>query len=233
MIQFKKVVKIYENGVKALNGVDLQINDGEFVFLIGPSGAGKSTFIKMLYAEEVPSAGKVIINGVDTKTIKTKKLPFFRRSLGVVFQDFKLLENQSIFDNLAFVLRVTDFKRSRISERVKEALSLVGLEHKIDAYPNELSGGERQRIAIARAIITKPVVLICDEPTGNLDPGKTEEIMNILSMINKAGTTVIMATHDHNIVNSYDNRVISLVGGKLSNDDESGNYVYTAKKEVK
>jgi cell division transport system ATP-binding protein len=233
MIQFKKVVKIYENGVKALNEVDLLINDGEFIFLIGPSGAGKSTFIKMLYAEEVPSAGKVIINGIDTKTIKTKKLPYFRRSLGVVFQDFKLLENQTIFDNLAFVLRVTDFKKSRIPERVKEALSLVGLEHKVDAYPNELSGGERQRIAIARAIITKPVVLICDEPTGNLDPGKTEEIMNILSMINKAGTTVIMATHDHNIVNSYDNRVISLVDGKLSNDDESGNYVYTAKKEGK
>lgn len=232
MIQFNRVTKVYENGVRALDNVDLTISEGEFIFLIGPSGAGKSTFMKMLYAEEVPTTGKIIINGIDTKKIKNKKLPYFRRQLGVVFQDFKLLDNLTVYGNLELVLRVTDKKKKIIPSLIEEALRLVGLAGKAQNFPNELSGGERQRVAIARAIITKPVLLICDEPTGNLDPGKTEEIMNILTQINRAGTAIIMATHDHNIVNSYDNRVISLVGGKLTNDNESGNYVYRTRKVV-
>src|SRR5690606_31192491 len=193
--------KKYPNGVVAVNGISVDIGQGEFVYVVGPSGAGKSTFIKLMYREEVPTSGEVIINGFNTANMKRKEVPLFRRQLGVVFQDFKLLPKLTVYENVAFALEVIEEQPKTIRKRVMEVLELVGLKHKVRMFPSELSGGEQQRVSIARSIVNMPKVVIADEPTGNLDPETSWEIMRIFEEINTRGTTVVMATHNREIVN--------------------------------
>ena len=225
MLVFENVNKIYGNtNVQALYDVNLTIEKGEFVFLVGHSGAGKSTLIKLITAEERPTSGRISINNYTVSSLKQKKIPFYRRTLGMVFQDFRLLDNKTVIDNVAFAMRVVGASNRQISRRAPEVLSRVGLSGKAKFLPTQLSGGEQQRVAIARALANNPGLIIADEPTGNLDPETSREIMEYLEEINKSGTTVIVATHDKDIVNSFHRRVIEVVDGRIVRDDERGEY---------
>lgn len=224
MIQLIDVTKQYANGIKALDKISLRIEQGEFIYLVGPSGSGKSTLMKLLYREEIASRGKVQVGKYVMKKMKDKDVPFLRRYVGVVFQDFKLLPKLTVFENVAYAMEVTGKRGKEIKQRVNEVLDQVGLRHKVHQLPEELSGGEQQRVAIARAIANKPAVLIADEPTGNLDPETALGILKLLETINSMGTTVIMGTHNEQFVNQYRHRVLELNRGKLIRDDYKGEY---------
>lgn len=225
LIRVDNVQKTYKNGVVALYDFNLSIQKGEFVFVIGQSGSGKSTLIKMLYREERPDKGSIIIGGIDVARLKNRKVYILRRKLGVVFQDFKLLPKLTVFENVAFAMEVFGYDKAAIQRRVLEVLDLVGLKNKVRQYPDQLSGGEQQRVVIARAIVNNPKLLICDEPTGNLDPKTSMEIMEVLENINtNLGTTIIMATHDVEIVNKMKKRVVLIEDGRLKKDYEKGTY---------
>lgn len=219
VIQFIDVDKVYDNGTRALKGINLTINDGEFVFIRGASGAGKSTIIKLMMHEEVPSAGTIQINGFDVSGLKRKQIPLLRRTMGVVFQDFRLIPNMSVFDNVAFAMRATGSRRRDIRRRVPYVLGLVGLNGKARNYPYELSGGEQQRTSLARALVNNPSLIIADEPTGNIDPHLTFEVMELLDEINRRGTTIVMVTHDATVVERYAyHRVITIDKGTVAED---------------
>ncbi len=224
----ENVYKKYPNGVVAANGIDVAIEQGEFVYVVGASGAGKSTFIKMMYREEKPTSGKIIVNGIDIAKLKSSKVPLFRRSIGVVFQDFKLLPSLTVYENVAFALEVIEETPSIIKKRVMEVLELVNLKHKTRMLPSELSGGEQQRVSIARSIVNSPSIVIADEPTGNLDPDTSWEIMKTFEQINSHGTTIVMATHNKDIVNTKKHRVIAIDGGMIVRDEQRGDYGYEA-----
>ena len=226
MIEFTDVVKSYEQGNKALNGVTMQIDDGEFCFLVGPSGSGKSTIIKLLTAELEPTAGSVLVNGFVLEKIRPRAIPYLRRTLGVIFQDFRLIENKTVYDNVAFAMRVIGAGESAIKKRVPYVLDLVGLENKGRRLPHELSGGEQQRVAIARALVNNPSVIIADEPTGNLDPSRSLEIMMLLEQINALGTTVMVVTHEKELVNRFTKRVVAIDEGKIISDGMDGYYLH-------
>ena len=226
MIEFRNVSKVYNKNVKALTNVNINIDKGEFVFLVGPSGAGKSTFIKMLLKEVEPSTGNIVMGNEDLSKIKRRQIPYHRRKIGMVFQDFRLITTLNVYENVAFAMRVVGASPKEIRKRVPMVLSLVGLSDKYKMFPNELSGGEQQRVSIARAIVNNPKVLIADEPTGNLDPETAKEIMELIDDINKAGTTVVMATHAKEIVNSMKKRVIAIDKGEVVSDVQKGGYEY-------
>ena len=228
MIEMQDVYKKYPNGVSAVNGINVQIKQGEFVYVVGPSGAGKSTFIKMMYREEKPTKGDIIINGVNLARIKNSKVPLLRRNIGVVFQDFKLLPTMTVYENVAFALEVIEEQPRSIKKKVMETLDLVNLRHKAKMLPTELSGGEQQRVSIARSIVNSPKVVIADEPTGNLDPDTSWEIMNTFEEINTRGTTIVMATHNREIVNAIKKRVIAIESGIIVRDEQKGEYGYEA-----
>lgn len=226
MIKLMNVSKTYKTGVQALNNINLTIDPGEFVYVIGPTGAGKSTFIKLLYREEVATSGKVLVAGINVSKIKNRKVPYFRRNIGVVFQNFRLLPKKTVYENVAFALEVTDTPRKEIRGKVKKTLELVGLEDKANAFPHQLSGGQQQRVAIARAIVNEPKVLIADEPTGNLDPETSIEVFNVLDRINQEGTTVLVVTHDSFIVEKFKRRTILIDHGCVTSDTSRGGYTY-------
>lgn len=226
MLEMIDVSKIYPGGSVALQDINVRIEQGEFVFIVGPSGAGKSTFFKMLFREVLPSSGKVIVNGHDLVKMTDKEIPYFRRQLGIVFQDYRLLPDRTVYDNVAFAMQVIETPYRKIKRRVNDVLDLVGLRKRAHAYPTELSGGEQQRIAIARAIVNDPILLIADEPTGNLDPETSWEIMDIFREVNKSGTTIVMATHDREIVDEMEKRVIAIEHGHIERDDAKGVYGY-------
>jgi cell division transport system ATP-binding protein len=226
MIEMQDVYKTYPNGVIALNGINVRIKQGEFVYVVGPSGAGKSTFIKMMYREEKPTSGSIMINGVNLAKLKDSKVPLLRRHIGVVFQDFKLLPKLTVYENVAFALEVIEESPKTIKKKVMEVLDLVGLKHKARFYPNELSGGEQQRVSIARSIVNSPKIVIADEPTGNLDPDTSWGIMELFEEINDRGTTIVMATHNREIVNTIKRRVIAIENGKIVRDEARGEYGY-------
>ena len=218
MIQFNNVSKKYDNGTHALKDINLSIDKGEFVFVVGSSGAGKSTFLKLMMREEVPSTGSIVVEDVDLTKIKKRDIPKFRRRLGIVFQDFRLIPNMTVFDNVAFAMRVIGTKEKKIRRRVPYVLSLMGLNEKARCYPQELSGGEQQRVALARALANNAEIIIADEPTGNVDPQMSYEIVELLMRLNEAGTTVIMVTHEHSLVRCFDKRVIILDKGTVVSD---------------
>lgn len=224
----KSVHKTYANGVTALSDINMYIDQGEFVYIVGQSGAGKSSLIKLIYREEKPTKGSVIINNKNVNDLKEKHVPFLRRDIGVIFQDFKLLPRLTVYENVAYALEVIEAPRRNIRQRVMTVLDLVGLKNKARAIPSELSGGEQQRVAIARAIVNQPVMVIADEPTGNLDPDTSWEIMKIFEEINDRGTTVIMATHNKEIVNTMRRRVIAIENGFIVRDEHRGEYGYEA-----
>jgi len=226
MIQLTNVSKTYPNGARALIDVNLKIDKGEFVFLVGPSGAGKSTLIKLFYRDEIPTRGQVQINGKNLVRMKEREVPYLRRSIGVVFQDFKLLPNKTVFENVAFALEVIGVSKSEVKVRTCATIELVGLAGKENSFPNELSGGEQQRVCVARAVINNPALLVADEPTGNLDPDTAWEIMDLLFSINKRGTTVVMGTHARAIVDKMQKRVIAIENGRVARDEENGGYGY-------
>ncbi len=226
MIEMKEVYKTYPNGVTALNGVNLSINQGEFVYVVGPSGAGKSTLISMMFREEKPTKGSIVINGINLDKLKERKVPHLRRDIGVVYQDFKLLPRLTVYENIAFALEVIEESPKNIRRRVMEVLDLVKLKNKARHIPDELSGGEQQRVSIARAIVNRPKMMIADEPTGNLDPETSWDIMRIFEEINARGTTIIMATHSKEIVNTIKKRVIAVENGRIFRDEERGEYGY-------
>lgn len=220
MIDFINVSKKYSNGTEALKNVNIHIDDGEFVFVVGSSGAGKSTFLKILQREEVASSGKVIINNQCLNDMKKKDIPYFRRELGIVFQDFRLIPNMTVYENVAFAMRVTGAKESEIRKRVPFVITRVGLSSKAKNYPNELSGGEQQRVSLARALVNDASIIVADEPTGNIDPNMAFEIVDLLKDINEKGTTVIMVTHEHDLVRQFDKRVITLESGNIVSDGD-------------
>ncbi len=226
MILLSNVTKTYPNGSTALDDVSFFIERGEFVFIVGPSGSGKSTLIKLLMHEETPTDGQVIINNKDIGRLKRREIPYLRRSMGVVFQDFRLLSNKTVYENVAFAMDIIGASRKEIRRQVPSVLSLVGLSHKAKSYPKQLSGGEQQRVALARALVNNPAFLIADEPTGNLNPKVAMEIMELLDNINKRGTTVIMATHAKDIVDTMKKRVIAIEDGKIVRDESRGGYGY-------
>lgn len=226
MIKMQEVYMTYPNGVVALNGVDVTIEQGEFVYIVGQSGAGKSTFTKMLFREEVPTKGSVVVNNTDITTLKWKEVPYFRRNIGVVYQDFRLLPKLTVYENIAFALEVIEESPKNIRKRVMSVLDQVGLKNKARFIPDELSGGEQQRVAIARAMVNHPALLIADEPTGNLDPETSWGIMRILEEINASGTTILMATHSKEIVNTIKKRVIAMEDGMIVRDEHRGEYGY-------
>ncbi len=215
MITFKDVSKTYETGTHALHHVSLQIQKGEFVFIVGPSGAGKSTLIKMLLREEEPTSGTVLVNGYNLNTMKRREIPAFRRTIGVVFQDFRLIPTMTVYENVAFALQVTGVTGKYIRRRVPYILDLLGLAKKARSYPPEISGGEQQRVALARALVNNPALIIADEPTGNVDPELSYEIVDLLNEINKCGTTIVMVTHEHGLVSQFDHRVIGIEKGRV------------------
>ena len=225
MIELTNVVKTYDIGTKALRGVSMKIEDGEFVFLVGPSGSGKSTIIKLLTAELAPTEGCVNVNGFQLEKIRSRAIPYLRRTLGVIFQDFRLIENKTVYDNVAFAMRVIGASEKEIKKRVPYVLELVGLENKGRRLPNELSGGEQQRVAIARALVNNPSVIIADEPTGNLDPARSLEIMMLLEQINALGTTVMVVTHEKELVNRFTKRVVAIKEGLIISDGMDGYYL--------
>lgn len=222
MIEFKNVSKVYENGTEALQDISLKIEQGEFVFVVGASGAGKSTFLKLVMREENVTSGDIWINDFHLPTLKRKTIPKFRRSIGMVFQDFRLIPKMTVFDNVAFAMRVVGAKESEIRKRVPHALELVALSHKARSYPNELSGGQQQRVALARALVNKPKIIIADEPTGNVDPEMSYEIVDLLDRISQQGTTVVMVTHAHDLVDKFNHRKIVISNGKLVKDTGTG-----------
>lgn len=222
MIEFTNVSKVYPNGVNALRDVNLKIEKGEFVFIVGHSGAGKSTLLKLMLREEVADSGSLIINGYDLVKMKRRDVPKLRRSLGVVFQDFRLIPTMTVYDNVAYALRVTDTSVRDIRRRVPYILGLVGLASKARMRPNELSGGEQQRVALARALVNNPALIIADEPTGNIDPELSLEIVGLLDEINKYGTTVIMVTHEHELVHHFDHRILTIEDGTITSDIQGG-----------
>ena len=224
MIEFNNVSKIYNNNVKALSDVSVKIDSGDFVFLVGPSGSGKSTFIKMLLKEIEPTMGNITVADKKLSEIKRNQIPYYRRKIGMVFQDFRLIPTLNVYENVAFAMRVVEASQKEIRKRVPMVLSLVGLSHKYKMFPNELSGGEQQRVSLARAIVNNPSVLIADEPTGNLDPDTAKEIMELLEDINKSGTTIVMATHAKDIVDNMKKRVIAIEKGSIVRDDRKGMY---------
>ncbi len=226
MIEFTDVVKSYSVGNTALNGVTMQIEDGEFVFLVGPSGSGKSTILKLITGELRPTSGSVHVNGYSLDRIRKREIPYLRRTLGVVFQDFRLIPNMSVHDNVAFAMRVVGAKEKDIKDRVEYVLDLVGLENKSRRLPGEMSGGEQQRLAIARALVNNPSTIIADEPTGNLDPARSFEIMTLLQEINNLGTTVMVVTHEKDLVERFSNRVIAIDEGVVVSDGMDGYYRY-------
>lgn len=224
LILLSNVSKVYPNGSTALDDISFFIERGEFVFIVGPSGSGKSTLIKLLMHEEIATSGQVIINDDNVADLKRREIPYLRRSMGVVFQDFRLLSNKTVFENVAFAMDIIGASRKEIRKQVPNVLSLVGLSHKAKSYPKELSGGEQQRVALARALVNNPAFLIADEPTGNLNPKAAMEIMELLDDINKRGTTVIMATHAKDIVDKMKKRVIAIEDGKIVRDETRGGY---------
>jgi cell division transport system ATP-binding protein len=226
MIEMQDVYKTYPNGVVALNGVNVRIKQGEFVYVVGPSGAGKSTLVKMMYREEKPTSGTIMVNGVNLSKLKDSRVPLLRRHIGVVFQDFKLLPKLTVYENVAFALEVIEESPKVIRKKVMEVLELVGLKHKVRSYPDELSGGEQQRVSIARSIVNSPKIVIADEPTGNLDPETSWGIMELFEKINNRGTTIVMATHNREIVNTIRRRVIAMENGKIVRDEAKGEYGY-------
>jgi cell division ATP-binding protein FtsE len=227
MVRLNNVSMVYENsGTVAANGIDLEINEGEFVFLVGPSGSGKTTIIKLLTGEVKATDGDIYINNYNLRTIKPRKLPMLRRTLGVIFQDFRLIDDKNIYENVAFAMRVVGASNREIAERVPYVLELVGLEGREKRLPQELSGGEQQRVAIARALVNSPTLIIADEPTGNLDPVKSLELMLLLEKINELGTTVLVVTHEKELVNSFSKRVVALDQGSIVSDGMDGYYSY-------
>ena len=225
MIDLTNVSKVYKNGVHAIKNMTLHIDEGEFVYIIGPTGSGKSTFIKLLDGEEIPDEGNVVVAGTNVGKLKFNKVPYYRRNIGVVFQDYRLLPNKTIFENIAFALECIGENKREIRSRVREILQLVSLENKAKSFPNELSGGQQQRATIGRAIANRPKVLIADEPTGNLDPDMSREIMDLLEKINKNGTTIVMVTHDKALVDRYKKRTIALDEGYIVADMMKGGYI--------
>jgi cell division transport system ATP-binding protein len=226
MIKCEQVTKVYKDSVKALNDVSVEVTKGEFVFIVGPSGSGKSTFIRLLLKEEEPTSGLIFVAGKNIGKLSRWKVPELRRNIGTVFQDFKLLPNKTVFENVAFALEVIGKPKHVVDQRVPEILELVGLGEKLNNFPDELSGGEQQRVSVARAFVNRPLILLADEPTGNLDPATSVEIMKLLDRINRIGTTVIMATHDNAIVDAMRRRVIELDGGRIVRDQSRGVYGY-------
>ena len=222
MIRLKDVEMEYPNGTRAIRGISTTIEDGEFVFLVGPSGSGKSTIIKMLTGEEIPTAGRIMINGFSVNNIAERQIPMMRRTLGIIFQDFRLIEKKTVYENLEFVMRAVGMPMKELKNRIAYVLLLVGLEQKAESYPNELSGGEQQRVAIARALVNNPSTIIADEPTGNLDPERSMEIMTLLVKINQLGTTVLVVTHEKDLVNKFGKRVITIDKGCIINDSVGG-----------
>lgn len=228
MIHMKNVSKIYDNGAVALDRASVDIESGEFVFIVGASGAGKSTFIKMLFREELPSSGDLVVNGHDIRKMTRREVPYLRRELGVIFQDYRLLPDKTVFENVAFAMQVIEAPRRLMQRSVNSVLDVVGLRDKYKCFPHQLSGGEQQRVAIARAIVNDPAIVIADEPTGNLDPETSWDIMDIFTRINRAGTTIVMATHDKAIVDTMRRRVIAIEDGRIVRDEARGGYGYEA-----
>lgn len=228
MIHMKNVCKEYENGSVALHDITVDIEPGEFVFIVGPSGAGKSTFIRLLLREVLPSSGELYVNGKDVIDMPRSEVPYLRRELGVIFQDFRLLPEKTVAENVAFAMQVIEAPRRTMQHSVNSVLDIVGLRPKYRSFPSQLSGGEQQRVAIARAIVNKPAIVIADEPTGNLDPSTSWEIMDIFKRINAGGTTIVMATHDKNIVDTMKKRVIAIEDGRIVRDEAQGGYGYEA-----
>ena len=226
MIKMTDVFKIYANGTKALKGVTFTLDTGEFAFLVGPSGSGKSTVIKLVTGEIAATDGQVIVNGYDMNRIKMRRMPYLRRTIGVIFQDFRLIDKKSVYENVAFAMRVVGASNKDISKRVPYVLELVGLEYKVKAKPQELSGGEQQRVAVARALVNNPALIIADEPTGNLDPARSLEILLLLQKINELGTTVLVVTHEKPLVDRLSQRVIAIDGGRIISDRLDGYYNY-------
>ncbi|MEE0457732.1 MAG: cell division ATP-binding protein FtsE [Anaerovibrio sp.] len=226
MIHMKNVTKVYENGAVALNNINVDIRKGEFVFLVGSSGAGKSTFIKMLFREVLPTSGILTVNGRDVIRMANKEVPYLRRSLGVIFQDYRLLPEKTVYENISFAMQVIEAPRRLMQRSVNSVLDIVGLRDKYKCFPHQLSGGEQQRVAIARAIVNNPSIVIADEPTGNLDPETSWGIMDIFQRINAAGSTIVMATHDKTIVDAMQRRVIAIEDGQIVSDEAQGGYGY-------
>ena len=224
MRRFIDVYKEYDNGTKALKGVNMRIDDGEFVFLVGPSGSGKSTIIKLITGENALTQGKLMVNGYSMSNISPKQVPLMRRTLGIIFQDFRLIEKKTVYENLSFAMRAIGASNRDLKRRIPYVLQLVGLEQKADRYPGQLSGGEQQRVAIARALVNNPNMIIADEPTGNLDPNRSLEIMMLLERINELGTTVLVVTHEKNLVNRFGKRVVAIEDGRIINDETGGYY---------
>ncbi len=228
LIHMRNVSKIYDNGAVALDRASVDIESGEFVFIVGASGAGKSTFIKMLFREELPTSGELVVNGHDIRKMTRKEVPYLRRELGVIFQDYRLLPDKTVFENVAFAMQVIEAPRRLMQRSVNSVLDVVGLRDKYKCFPHQLSGGEQQRVAIARAIVNDPAIVIADEPTGNLDPETSWDIMDIFTRINRAGTTIVMATHDKAIVDTMRRRVIAIEDGRIVRDEARGGYGYEA-----
>ncbi|MCR5439616.1 MAG: cell division ATP-binding protein FtsE [Selenomonas sp.] len=228
MIHMRNICKQYDTGTVALDHVNVDIKKGEFVFIVGASGAGKSTFIKMLFREELPTSGKLMVNGHDVVHMEHREVPYLRRELGVIFQDYRLLPDKTVFENVAFAMQVIEAPRRLMQRSVNSVLDVVGLRDKYKCFPSQLSGGEQQRVAIARAIVNDPAIVIADEPTGNLDPDTSWDIMDIFKRINKAGTTIVMATHDRAIVDTMKRRVIAIENGQIVRDQLRGGYGYEA-----
>ncbi len=224
MVRLIDVYKEYDNGTKALKGVDLRIDDGEFVFLVGPSGSGKSTIIKLITAEIALTEGRLMVNGYNLNNISPRQVPYMRRTLGIIFQDFRLIEKKTVYENLSFAMRAVGASSREVKRRIPYVLKLVGLDQKEDRYPAQLSGGEQQRVAIARALVNNPSMIIADEPTGNLDPQRSLEIMILLEKINELGTTVLVVTHEKNLVNRFDKRVVAIENGRIISDGTGGYY---------
>lgn len=231
MIEFINVSKTFPEGNHAVENINLKIEDGEFVFIVGPSGAGKSTMLKLIMREEVPSEGQVIVNGRDLTKMRRSQVPYLRRTMGIVFQDFRLIDKMTVFENVAFAMRVTGTKQSVIKKKVPHVLKLVGLEGMDTRHPSELSGGEQQRVSLARALANEPSLIIADEPTGNVDPKRSYEIMNLLQEVNKMGTTVLVVTHEHDLVTKFNGRVIKLKRGKIVKDTAEEYYKERDKRE--
>ena len=226
MIEFRNVSKVYNNGTEALHNINLKVEKGEFVFIVGSSGAGKSTFLKLITCEERPNEGQVLIDGQDISHIRKGKIPYVRRKMGLVFQDFRLIDKMTVYDNVAFAMRVVGAANKDIKERVPYVLELVGLKGREKRYPEELSGGEQQRVAIARALVNSPRMIIADEPTGNLDPVRSLELMLLLEKINELGTTVLVVTHEKELVNAFSKRVVAIDDGHVISDGMDGYYNY-------
>lgn len=221
MIEFKNVSKVYNNDTEALRNLSLSIAKGEFVFIVGSSGAGKSTFLKLIMREEVPNSGEIVVNGRKLSTVRKRDVPYLRRTMGIVFQDFRLIDKMTVYDNVAFAMHIVGASDREIRKRVPYVLGLVGLEKKMDNHPAELSGGEQQRVGLARALVNNPSMIIADEPTGNVDPAMSYEIVELLTEINRRGTTVLMVTHEHDLVKRFPRRVIEIQGGTVVGDTGS------------